>query len=190
MKFLLLLLSLPLSGQIHVTFSQGGAESIKSASGKRIPGVGIVFVTAVNHGPARVVQAQEIYGLAAHLGIAAIGPNVAAAMLGQTAARSPWRVAADVITIGSGIAALPAIVSLTGKSPIMNKYWTAGFAALPVVEPLALKFAQDQQPAVSVAVEGLLQGSYQIATGGALPDGRMMLVRFQGNWGPREGDLP
>ena len=185
LRFAWLLLALPLAAQVHVTLSPQGAEALRTASGKRIQGVGLVAVTAVNHGPARTVQAQEIYALAAHLGIAYIAPNLAEAMLTRTAARSKARIGLDAIALGSGVSG----VLGTTKAVSMGNGLAAGLSLAPIAIPILAKFLSDQQPAAHTAIDALLRGSYQLAQGGALPDGRLMLVRYHGDWMPREGDI-
>lgn len=181
-----LLLSLPLMAQIRVTFTQQGVEVLKSVGGRRIKGVGVVAITAQNFGTTvRTLQAQEVYAAAAHVGISYISPSVATLLLNRNAAKSGPQIFLDSITISS---AVTGTLGITKTIPMANGI-SAALSLAPMVIPLIQHFLTAQLPQPGIVESHLVQGSWVLAPLAMIPDGLLMLTRFQGNWKPVEAEL-
>lgn len=199
-SLLLLLLALPFysQGQIRVTFSQQGAEVVRTVSGRLIKGVGVIALTGQNIGPLEhTVRAQELYSAAARSGISYISPSVALAMLERNAARSKAQLGLDGSSFGAGIIG----VLGTGRVIPMGNGLALGLSLAPLAIPLIQRFFTSQLPATNVIRDHLLvSGEWKLdpaglvgsgpRNGDMIPDGLLILSRYQGNWQPREVVIP
>jgi hypothetical protein len=186
MRFsLLLACSLSLYGatpDVHITFSQQGAETLRATSGQVPPGLGIVAVVAcvAPDGPATVVPSGRIYQAAAALKIAAISPELAAPILDRQKGRSKIGLGID---IGSGASGVAGILGTT-KSIKMKPGIAAGLSLVPLVVDLVKAFLTKRLPNDNPVRVGLLNGDVGIPAGGCAA--RLILDRYHGDWDPRE----
>lgn len=174
--------------QLHVSFQQQGAETLRTLSGKRLPGVGVGRVAVCNVGPAaRDVDAEFIYLLAGRVGISTLSPIVAGPVLDRSIATSFAQFLVDLSTLGSG---LVGVLGLSNK--IKMPTWAAELlTAAPAVFLLFRGLFQKRLASDQPAKDNLLRGVYPgIAPARCIPDGRIFLFRYSGDWAPREVTLP
>ena len=182
----LFLLVAPAHAQIRITFTQQGAEVIRTVGGHRIKGVGICAVTAQNVGPSqRSLQAQEVYAAAAKTGISYISPSLANAILSRNSAKSKPQIVLDAMTIASSVTGTLGIT----KTIAMPNGIAAGLSLAPMVIPLIQHFLTAQLPQPGIVQSHLLEGSWKLDPLGMIPDGMLMMARFQGNWEPKEVEI-
>lgn len=175
------LFAISLDAQITATFDQQGSSELKSATGKRIRGVGLL-ATAICLAPtstvSRVVDTEWVYSYASQAGIPRIIPAEAILMLTQQASRSPYNIGLET-TVDVGA---PVVSALAAVGKIGNGFGWVGLAPLAIT--LGRNILGRFSPDTSVVVAKLLQGQFTLAPGACLAGGATVLYYYTGPWKP------
>lgn len=182
-----LVAALPLAAQLRVSFQQQGAETLKTVSGKRLKGVGVGRVAVCNVAPlndrVRDVDSELIYIEAGKLGISTLSPVVAAPVLDRSIATSLSQFLVDLSTAASGIVGVLGLSDKLKMPTWLAEVLTAAPAVFLLFRGLFQKHVASDQP----IKDNLLRGVYSsIAPQRCIPDGRVFLFRYAGDWPPRE----
>ena len=178
----------PLWAELRVSFQQQGAETLRTLSGKRLKGVGVGRVAVCNVGPvARDVDAELIYIEAGRAGISTLSPIVAGPVLDRSIATSFAQFLVDLSTLGSGLVGVLGLSDKLKMPTWLAEVLTAAPAVFLLFRGLFQKHVASDQP----AKDNLLRGVYpSIAPARCIPDGRIFLFRYAGDWAPREVVMP
>jgi hypothetical protein len=171
-----------LSAQIHVSFSQQGAETLRTISGGLIKSVGVASVNACNQSATdQVRNAALIYDAARALKISTVSPLLAGPILDRAKARSKVQVVEDVggILLGG--------VGILGGTHVIRNMPTGASTALTLA-PLAIglldQFIAKRKPHDDVVRANMLQGQIGIRAHDC--EERFFLFLYHGNWEPVE----
>lgn len=173
------------SGAIHLTFSQQGAETLRTVSGDLIHSVGVASVNVCDvTGTDKVRPAAMIYDAARLQGISTISPLLVQPLLDRTHARSKSQNILDGLSIASGVMGALG----TTKAVKMGNGGAAALSLGPIAIALFREFVAKRLPNDSPVRANLLNGDIGIPAHGC--GEYLFLYLYQGNWNPREAFIP
>jgi hypothetical protein len=180
-----LFLCLPLCAQIHVSFSQQGAETLRTISGGLIKSVGVGSANICSLTPTdQVRNAALIYDAARSIKISTISPLLAGPILDRAKARSRVQVIEDVGGIVLGTAG---VLGTTRVIPNMPRGGATALTLAPLAIGLMDQFLAKRLPKDDVVRGNMLQG--QVGIRGGDCEERFFLFLYHGPWDPVEATL-
>jgi hypothetical protein len=172
---------------VKVSVSQQGAEVLKANGGKVIKGIGIgsVDVCNMSASDARGLDVGTIYAAIRSMEVSTLGMSEATLVLDRAVSTSKEQV---ILDIGTGVSAAGALGANIGKT---SSGWRIGLTALPVVITSVNVFVMRRLPSDAATKQYLLRSTgskpdWVLPPGACIPDGRVFLFRYHGDWNPQE----